>query len=209
MIPLHRTHRLKLITAHPRFISQDGPLFRLAMDKPPGTEEHKLHAAFARLYPSAFVHIEPLGGTAFALTYHAIGTIARYCDARGAVGIYCQQERQEFETRIDLVRFAARLIDANVARLAELGPCGISQILSLDGAASGAFYAPLNWTREDKEAQFPDYARHNAAMAAYHHAYAEELFERPECPTSAYRYNVAMAEKYGGLRPALLTAASD
>jgi hypothetical protein len=209
MIPLHRTHRLKLITAHPRFLSQDGPLFRLAMRKHTGNEEHKLDAAFARLYPSAFVHIEHLGGTAFALDYHAIGTTASYCSTRCVVGIACPQQRMEFETRVDLVRFAARLDDATAVRLEALGPCNISQSIGLEGQGVTHFYSPFSWTREEKEARFPEYARHNAEMAAYYHAYAEELFERPECPISAYRYNVAMAEKYGGLRPELLTAASD
>jgi hypothetical protein len=209
MIPLHRTHRFKLITAHPRFISHDGPLYRLAMSNHAGPEEHKLHAAFARLYPSAFVQIEPLGGTAFALTSHAIGTTESYCAARCEVGFASPQQRQEFETRIDLVRFASRLIDANMARLDTLGRCNISHSVGLDGQSGVIhFYSPMR-TREENEARFPEFARHNAQTATYHHAYAEELFKRPECPTSAYRYNVAMVEKYGGLRPELLTAASD
>ena len=44
-------------------------------------------------------------------------------------------------------------------------------------------------------------------MAAYHFAFAEKLLDNPKSPTLAYRYNMAMVEKFGGLRPGLAARA--
>lgn len=200
MIRMTRSHRRDLIRAHPQFRGQAHDALFLLADAP---DALKLHAAFAHLYPSAWVEIEPLGGSAFALTYHDLGTVPSFSAGLGAVGFACSEARIEFETPYELAGFAARHIAQNRARLAEIGPCDISHGI---GDAS-VFYAPSGWTRAENEARCPEFAEHNAKMAAYHFAFAEELFDSPKSPTTAYRYNMAMVEKLGGLRPELAAPA--
>jgi hypothetical protein len=111
------------------------------------------------------------------------------------VGIVCREETLEFETPYELAASSARHCDANLARLRELGHCGISQTIGPAGSAATHLYAPDSWIREEGETRFPEFAEHNAEMAAYHFEFAEQLSANPKRHTTAYQYNMAMVEE--------------